>query len=511
MNFLTATFSRQKHIYIYLGFLLITILFQFSCKKKSELAQVSNAGFKYTSDSTIEVFGNITDNGGSDVFERGVVIDTIPNSTEGTAYTDSKAGNGDFSVKLSKPIKQFNTYYFKTYAINKRGISYGDELNFTAVGVGCLESLKDKGNLSGEFRKNQTIEAGIYHVNDDIYIGSNSILTLMPGVTLLMGHGVGIYVTNGSALNAIGTPTCPIKFSGELKDKGYWGTLELLSSNTANKFEYCTFEYGGGYLGVYDCMVNPRYSYVHFNNCTFSNCDHIALNLNFSGCTIDKFDNCKFIDNEQPLKIQFENAQYIGKNNSFIRNTKNYIELISLQQQNAKLIKQMVPYFCKYIVDLNGYKLSIEPGVELIMGFGSGLGRSDKMNKGSFEFLGTKDEHITIRGEKSQASYWYGITMQIDTATSTFSYVDFSDAGSPYWSWTTDFGIIRNTKDNPGNFSINNCSFANSTNYAVGIHTFKNGGINNRINGSTDSTQWIQLLEVSNKFNNITPGKVKIN
>ncbi len=110
MNFLTATFLKQKHIYLFLSFLLITILFQFSCKKKSELAEIGILGFKYTSDSTIEVQGIVGNNGGTEVTERGVVIDTIPNSTEGLVYNDNMGGNGDFSIKINKPIKQMTKY-----------------------------------------------------------------------------------------------------------------------------------------------------------------------------------------------------------------------------------------------------------------------------------------------------------------------------------------------------------------------------------------------------------------
>jgi hypothetical protein len=75
----------------------------------------------------------------------------------------------------------------------------------------------------------------------------NADVTVQPGAQFLMGPGANIIVYSAGSLNAIGTASDNITFSGEQNTKGYWSNIRFDgSNNTNNEFQYVTVDYGGG-------------------------------------------------------------------------------------------------------------------------------------------------------------------------------------------------------------------------------------------------------------------------
>jgi hypothetical protein len=73
--------------------------------------------------------GDITSDGGSIVTEAGVCYST----SSGVDTSDSKVANYTVSGNFSIPVKNLSlltTYYYRAYAINEKGITYGDEKSF---------------------------------------------------------------------------------------------------------------------------------------------------------------------------------------------------------------------------------------------------------------------------------------------------------------------------------------------------------------------------------------------
>lgn len=90
--------------------------------------------------------GNITDNGGHSVTERGVVYsstDQTPTVGESEVTQDANgSGNGSFSETISD-LTNGVTYYFRAYAINAVGTSYGSVLYFTTGDASLAVELTD--------------------------------------------------------------------------------------------------------------------------------------------------------------------------------------------------------------------------------------------------------------------------------------------------------------------------------------------------------------------------------
>jgi hypothetical protein len=94
---------------------------------------LTNAVLSITNNSA-NVSGEVLSDGYTNVFERGFVYSTNPNPS----ITDFKKiegnGKGVFHSSLDNLIPG-SKYYFKAYAINKKGIAYGDEKTFITTNV----------------------------------------------------------------------------------------------------------------------------------------------------------------------------------------------------------------------------------------------------------------------------------------------------------------------------------------------------------------------------------------
>ena len=75
--------------------------------------------------------GNITDDGGAEIIDRGVVWSKFNNPTiDLTTKVSSGKGIGAFTSNIIN-LEPGTTYYVRAYAINSQGTSYGDEKTFT--------------------------------------------------------------------------------------------------------------------------------------------------------------------------------------------------------------------------------------------------------------------------------------------------------------------------------------------------------------------------------------------
>ncbi|MBR5146790.1 MAG: hypothetical protein IKW54_04095 [Bacteroidales bacterium] len=82
--------------------------------------------------TTAKSGGNITDDGGSKVTERGVCWSESQNPTIKDSRTSDGGGNGEYSSVIEN-LTSNTKYYIRAYARNEAGVAYGNELNFTTV------------------------------------------------------------------------------------------------------------------------------------------------------------------------------------------------------------------------------------------------------------------------------------------------------------------------------------------------------------------------------------------
>ncbi|MFT3681265.1 MAG: fibrobacter succinogenes major paralogous domain-containing protein [Ferruginibacter sp.] len=81
--------------------------------------------------------GNVLDDGGTPVFERGVVWSTSHNPTIYDNKVVNGTGTGSFTINI-QGITSSTTYYVRAFAKNSTGIGYGNELSFTTPSISSV-------------------------------------------------------------------------------------------------------------------------------------------------------------------------------------------------------------------------------------------------------------------------------------------------------------------------------------------------------------------------------------
>jgi hypothetical protein len=156
------------------------------------------------------VGGNIWDDGGSPVTERGVLYSTTPNVLQNLATATkltNGTGTGNFSIDLSVNNLTRNTkYYVVVYAINSVGTSYGTiEISFTTSDGIPLISTK----VASSIRSTTAVSGGTITNDGGILAGERGICwskTANPTTSLttivreIFATGTGTYTCNLTGL-----------------------------------------------------------------------------------------------------------------------------------------------------------------------------------------------------------------------------------------------------------------------------------------------------------------------
>ena len=91
----------------------------------------TTAATDITTNSAV-VGGNITEDGGDNLTERGVVYSTSHNPTTSDTKLSNGSGIGSFTCNMTD-LQANTTYYVRAYAVNSKGVAYGDEVSFTTA------------------------------------------------------------------------------------------------------------------------------------------------------------------------------------------------------------------------------------------------------------------------------------------------------------------------------------------------------------------------------------------
>lgn len=101
----------------------------FSIKKTYPPTVITSTVTQITT-TTAVAGGNVTNDGGVSVTERGVVYSTNQSPTVADIKVTRGNGLGEFTCDLTN-LQDGTTYYVRAYAINDKGTAYGEEVSFT--------------------------------------------------------------------------------------------------------------------------------------------------------------------------------------------------------------------------------------------------------------------------------------------------------------------------------------------------------------------------------------------
>ena len=101
----------------------------------SNLATLTTTAVSAIAETTAISGGNISNDGGTLITQRGVCYSTSPSPTTANATIISGSGTGSFTSNLTS-LTANTIYYVRAYAINSAGTAYGNEVSFTTTAGG---------------------------------------------------------------------------------------------------------------------------------------------------------------------------------------------------------------------------------------------------------------------------------------------------------------------------------------------------------------------------------------
>ena len=113
-----------------LTLLLALTMILFSCKPEAEKPTVTTKSVGEVTETSAKVVGQVTEDGGAEVTERGVCWNTASAPEVIDYRTVDGTGIGTFNSNISDLVPN-TQYYVRAYATNEKGVSYGEELTFT--------------------------------------------------------------------------------------------------------------------------------------------------------------------------------------------------------------------------------------------------------------------------------------------------------------------------------------------------------------------------------------------
>lgn len=137
-------------------FLVLTV----SCKKiDNNLPTVTTSEISDKTTYSAKGGGEVTDDGGTSVTERGVCWSIYQNPTTADSITSDGQGTGVFTSEL-KDLTPDKIFYVKAYATNSAGTAYGSEISFTTDSTGSGKSnfidIRDGHDYRTQIIGNQT-------------------------------------------------------------------------------------------------------------------------------------------------------------------------------------------------------------------------------------------------------------------------------------------------------------------------------------------------------------------
>ena len=114
--------------------------------------------------------GNVTDDGGADVTERGVCWSTVANPTTADDKTTDGNGTGVFISNI-KNLSPGTAYHVRAYAVNSVGAGYGSDLSFTTQDLTTM-NISYSWVKDDDILKSEIASFSVSQQSDGSYAGS---------------------------------------------------------------------------------------------------------------------------------------------------------------------------------------------------------------------------------------------------------------------------------------------------------------------------------------------------
>lgn len=300
-------------------------------------------------------------------------------------------------------------------------------------------------------------------------ISINAELIIEPGTEIVMCSGARVYVKKDGSFNAVGTETSPIVIRGKTATAGYWDVIDFSANNPDNVLEHVIISDGGGLNSYQNASVyvnKTNNSQLTIKNSQINGSKGYGLVVE-NGASIPNFSNNTFTDNgDAPVKLSFSIIGALDDSSNYADgNANNYIDVAAATLNQAQEVKNInVPYLLSGRSHIKE-NLKLNPGVKWLMASGT---RVYTDASGSFNAVGTTNDHISIKGKVNSVGYWEMIDIESNNPLNEFKHVDIQNGGGLS---TYQYASIYVNNSNNASFIMNDCSISDS--YGWGIYVRK--------------------------------------
>ena len=288
------------------------------CEALPTVTTTQPTNVSYTSAT---IGGNVTDDGGLEVTERGVVYATMQNPTTTNTKITSDSGLGEFTCNLID-LQDGVTYYARAYAVNAKGTAYGEEVSFTTKAktiATIITSQATNITSTSAIIGGDVTDDGGFNVTERGVVYSTSKSPTTANTKVTNGNGLGQFTCNltdlqygttyyvrAYAINAKGTAYgeevsfMTLSLNGhEYVDLGLsvkWATMNVGANSpedygdyfawgetsTKSTYEWSTYKYcNGDYNNL--TKYNTQSSYGTVDNKTQLDLSDDAAHVNWGG------------------------------------------------------------------------------------------------------------------------------------------------------------------------------------------------------------------------------------
>lgn len=133
INYLEKSTKYYYRYEFYNGYnLMWTEIFNFTTSAQQDKPTVETVGVDNVTMTTATVEGNVINDGGSAVTERGICYSIYENPTLSDSIRRAGTGIGRFTCEMTN-LTNATTYYIRAFATNSEGTSYGDVITMRTV------------------------------------------------------------------------------------------------------------------------------------------------------------------------------------------------------------------------------------------------------------------------------------------------------------------------------------------------------------------------------------------
>lgn len=261
---------------------------------------------------------------------------------------------------------------------------------------------------------NYTVEKGCWLVLETPTIAAAVTVTVRPGARLIFSAGTRLSFSAEQVLNAVGTESEPILFTGASPVRGFWKGLRFDGTTAASTLEWVTVEYGGETTGDAEAAnvkltADSRGARVGFSHVTLRESQGYGLWLAGSAVLPTFTANTLTANTLEPLNIDAETVGRLDAASVFTGNGKDEIKVRSYRLTNSGTwLNFGVPYhLTSDLASLGSGQLTLSAGVKVIFPPEGALTISG--DAAALITEGTAANPVVLTGETQARGAWEGV------------------------------------------------------------------------------------------------------